>query len=157
MSIVLALVVAGTVWWIAVPYALTREAFRYDGAAIIAAGPRDRWFFVDGWSSLVVEGNVTSRFAAPPGANLRILLPEARSYALTLRTDPVDHSRPARPVVHVSLNGTHLDDLVLEWNPERIGQYQITVPKGMFTPGDQRLELRSDAAFKLWYVLISAA
>jgi hypothetical protein len=157
VSIVLALVVAGTVWWIAVPYALTREAFRYDGAAIIAAGPRDRWFFGDGWSSLVVEGNVTSRFAAPPGANLRILLPEARSYALTLRTDPVDHSRPARPVVHVSLNGTHLDDLVLEWNPERIGQYRITVPKGMFTPGDQRLEMRSDAAFKLWYVLISAA
>jgi len=55
------------------------------------------------------------------------------------------------------LNGTHLDDLVLEWDPERIGQYRITVPKGMFTPGDQRLELRSDAAFKLWYVLISAA
>ena len=157
VAIVLALVVVGIVWWIAVPYALTREAFRYDGAASIVAGPRDRWFFVDGWSSLVVEGNVTTRFAAPPGANLRILLPEARSYALTLRSDPVDHSGTAQHIVHVSLNGTHLDDLVLEWNPERIGQYQITVPKGIFTPGDQRLELRSDAAFKLWYVHISAA
>ena len=156
MATVLALVVVGIVWWIAVPYALTREAFRYDGAASIVAGPRDRWFFVDGWSSLVVEGNVTMRFAAPPGANLRILLPEARSYALTLRSDPVDHSGAARQIVRVSLNGTHLDDLVLQWNPERIGQYQITVPKGMFTPGDQRLELRSDAAFKLWYVRISA-
>ena len=156
VATVLALVVVGIVWWIAVPYALTREAFRYDGAASIVAGPRDRWFFVDGWSSLVVEGNVTTRFAAPPGANLRILLPEARSYALTLRSDPVDHSGTAQHIVHVSLNGTHLDDLVLEWNPERIGQYQITVPKGIFTPGDQRLELRSDAAFKLWYVHISA-
>jgi len=157
VAILLALVMAGIVWWIAAPYALTREAFRYDGAASIAAGSRDRWFFVDGWSHLVVEGNVTMRFAAPPGANLRIPLPEARSYALTLRSDPVDHSGTARHVVHVSLNGTHLDDLVLEWNPERIGQYQITVPKGMFTPGDQRLELRSDTAFKLWYVRISAA
>ena len=156
VAIVLALVLVGITWWIAVPYALTREAFRYDGAASIAAGPRDRWFFVDGWSSLVVEGNVTMRFAAPPGANLRILLPEARSYALTLRSDPVDHSGTARHIVRVSLNGTHLDDLVLEWNPERIGQYQITVPKDMFTPGDQRLELRSDSAFKLWYVRISA-
>ena len=34
---------------------------RFDTTAppCIAAGPRDRWFFVDGWSSLVVEGNVT--------------------------------------------------------------------------------------------------
>ncbi len=31
----------------------------------------------------------------------------------------------------VSLNGTHLDDLLLEWNPERIGQYQVTVPAGI--------------------------
>ena len=58
--------------------------------------------------------------------------------------------------MHVSLNGTHLDDLVLEWNPERIGQYQVTVPAGTFTPGDQRLELRSDTAFKLWYVRVAA-
>jgi len=155
-SIVLALVLVAVVWWIAVPYAVTKEAFRYDGAATIAAGPRDRWFFVDGWSRLVVEGNVTMRFASPPGANLKIVLPEDRSYALTLRSDPVDHSGATGHVVHVSLNGTHLDDLVLEWNPERIGQYQITVPKGMFVPGDQRLELRSETAFKLWYVRIAA-
>ena len=42
------------------------------------------------------RGTSRSRFAAPPGADLRILLPEDRSYALTLRTDPVDHFRPAR-------------------------------------------------------------
>jgi len=152
---VLALVLVAVVWWIAVPYAVTKEAFRHDGAATFAAGPRDRLFFVDGWSGLVVEGNVTMRFASPPGADLRIVLPEDRSYALTLRADPVDRSGTTRHVVHVSLNGTHLDDLVLGWNPERIGQYQITVPKGMFTPGDQRLELRSDTAFKLWYVRIA--
>jgi hypothetical protein len=153
---VLALALLAVIWWIAVPYAVTKETFRYDGAATIAAGPRDRLFFVDGWSSLVVEGNVTMRFASPPGADLRIVLPEDRSYTLTLRSDPVDRSGKTRNLVHVSLNGTHLDDLVLEWNSERIGQFQITVPKGMFTPGDQRLELRSDTAFKLWYVRIVA-
>ena len=153
-AIAAALAGVAVVWWIAVPYAVTKESFRYGGGATIAAGSRDRLFFVDGWSDLVVEGNVTMRFAAPPGADLRIPLPEARSYALTLRSDPVDHSAGARQVVHVSLNGTPLDDLVLEWTPGRIGQYQVTVPAGIFTPGDQRLELRSDAAFKFWYVRI---
>ena len=153
---VAAIVVFAVLWWIAVPYAVTREAFRYDGGATIAAGPRDRLFFVDGWSDLVVEGNVTMRFAAPPGASLRLPLPEARSYALTLRSDPVDRSAGRRQVVHVSLNGAHLDDLVLEWTPGRIGQYQVTIPAGTFTPGDQRLELRSDAPFKFWYVRIAA-
>jgi len=155
-SIVLALVLTAGVWWLAVPYALTKEALRYDGAASIAAGSRDRWFFVDGWSGLVVEGNVTMRLASPPGASLRILLPEARSYMLTLRADPVDRAAAARPILNVSLNGSHLDNLVLQRNPERIGQYQVTVPAGIFAPGDQRLGLRSDAPFKLWYVRVAA-
>ncbi len=154
-AIVFALVLVAVGWWIAAPYAVTREALHYEGAATIAAGPRDRWFFVDGWSRLVVEGNVTMRFAAPPGADLRIVLPEARSYALTLRADPVDRSAAARQILRASLNGTHLDDFVLQWNPERIGQYQVTVPAGSFAPGDQRLELRSDTAFKLWYARVA--
>ena len=63
-AIVLALVVVAGAWPFAVPYAVAREALTYGGAATIAAGPRDRWFFADGWSGLVVEGNVTMRFAA---------------------------------------------------------------------------------------------
>ena len=39
---------------------------------------------------------------------------------------------------------------------DRIGEYQVTVPAGIFAPGNQRLELRSDTAFKLWYVRIVA-
>ena len=155
-SIVLGLMLVAVAWWIAVPYAVTREALHYEGATSIVAGPRDRWFFARGWSGLVVEGNVTFRLAAPPGADLRILLPEARSYALTLRADPVDPSASAGRVVQVALNGTHIDDLVLDWNPERVGQYQVTVPAGIFTPGHQRLELRSATPFKLWYVQIAA-
>ena len=155
-AIVLALLLVAGIWSFAVPYALVREQFNYAGVATIAAGPRDRWFFADGWSGLVVEGNVTMRLAARPGATLRILLPEARSYTLTVRTDPVDRVAAAQQIVHVSLNGAHLDDLVLGWNPERIGAYQVTIPAGMFAPGAQRLELRSDNAFKLWYVRIAA-
>ena len=155
-AIVLALVLVTGIWSFAVPYALVREDFRDTGAATIAAGPRDRWFFFDGWSGLVVEGNVTMRLAANPGATLRIILPEARSYRLTLRTDPVDRLAAGQQIVHVALNGTHVDDLVLGWNPERIGAYQVTIPAGKFAPGGQRLEMRSDNAFKLWYVRIAA-
>ena len=155
-SVVFVLIGAGVAWWIAVPYAVTREALHYDGAATIVAGARDRVFFTDGWSDLVVEGNVTTRFAEPPGAAVRILLPEPRSYALTLRANPVDPAAAARQVLRVSLNGTPLEEIVLGWNPERIGQYQVTIPARIFTPGLQRLDLRSDTAFKLWYVRVAA-
>ncbi|MEO5740897.1 MAG: glycosyltransferase family 39 protein [Vicinamibacterales bacterium] len=156
IAIVLAMVAVAGVWVTAAPYALVREALAYDGAAMIIAGPRDRWFFVDGWSDLVVEGNVTARFSVKPAATLRIVLPESRPYELTLRVDPVH--RPAAPpqVVHLSLNGNRLDDLVLGWNPERIGQFEVTIPAGLVTPGTQHLELRSDAPFKVWYVRIAA-
>lgn len=96
------------------------------------------------------------RFASPPGADLRILLPEAREYALTVRADPRDPSTAGEQIVRVSLNGTRLGELVLGWNPERIGQYELTIPAGTFAPGNQRLELRSDAGFKLWYVRVAA-
>ncbi len=72
---ILALVIVAGVWSVAVPYALVREVYSHEGAATIVAGPRDRWFFVDGWSSLVVEGNVTMRIAVKPEAALRIPLP----------------------------------------------------------------------------------
>jgi hypothetical protein len=155
-AIVATLVAIGGVWWVAVPYALVREAFRYDDAATFVAGPRDRLFLDDGWSGLVVEGNVTMRIAERPGATLRIVLPEMGSYALTLRIDPVDPSAAQQQIVRVSLNGAALDDLVLGWNPERIGEYRVRIPAGTFAPGNQRLGLHSDAAFKFWYVRVAA-
>ncbi len=154
VAIVLALVVVTGVWWVAGPYAVAREALMHGDPTTVMAGPRDRWFFDEGWSGLVVEGNVTTRFAEAPSATLRIFLPEARSYGLIFRVNPVDPSAASRQIVQVSLNGTHLEDLTLSWNPERIGQYDVTIPAGIVTPGVQHLELRSDAAFKLWYVHI---
>jgi hypothetical protein len=154
VAIVFALLVVAVSWPVALPYAVAREALSYGDAATIMAGPRDRWFFADGWSGLVVEGNVTTRFAVAPGATLRIVLPEARSYGLTLRANPVARSAAGQQIVRVSLNGTPLEDVVLEWNPERIGQHQVTIPASIVSPGVQRLTLHSDAAFKLWYVRI---
>jgi hypothetical protein len=151
---ILVIVVVGGLWATAVPYAVAREALTHGEAATIMAGPRDRLFFVDGWSDLVVEGNVTSRFSVAPQATIKIILPEARSYQLILRADPVDPSAASRQTMSVSLDGRHLDDVVLGWNPERIGQYEIGIPGGIVSPGTHRLELRSDARFKVWYMRI---
>jgi hypothetical protein len=154
MAIVLALVVVAGVWWVGVPYAVARQALTYGDPTTVMAGSRDRWFFDEGWSGLVVEGNVTTRFAKKRAATLRIFLPEARSYGLIFRLNPVDPSAASRQMVRISLNGTRLEDLTLSWNPERIGEYHITIPAGIVTPGVQHIGLYSDAAFKLWYVHI---
>jgi hypothetical protein len=155
VGVLLALVVVAGAWLFAIPYAIAREALTHGDAAMIMAGPRDRWFFMNGWSGTVVQGNVTTRSALTPPATLRILLPESRSYGLTLRVDPVDPAAAPRQVVHLLLNGRPLEDLVLGWNPERIGQYDVTIPAGIFAPGVQHLEMRSDTAFKLWYLRVA--
>ena len=156
VATVLALVVVGIVWWIAVPYALTREAFRYDGAASIVAGPRDRWFFVDGWSTSL------SREMSRCGLPRRLArlsescCPRPARTRSRSRSDPVDPFR----------GGATDRACLIERNSPRRSRPRVESgthrpvsdhgSEGMFTPGDQRLELRSDAAFKLWYVRISA-
>jgi hypothetical protein len=153
-TVILFIAVIAALWVIAVPTGVAKEALTHGDTATIMAGPRDRWFFADGWSGLVVEGNVTMRLAEKPAATLRIFLPETRAYGLTLRANPVDPAAAGRQILQVSLNGTHLDDLILGWNPERIGQYDVTVPAGIVTPGVQHLRLRSDDPFKFWYMRV---
>jgi hypothetical protein len=152
---ILVIVVVGGLWAIAVPYAVAREALTHGEAATIMAGPRDRLFFLDGWSGLVVEGNVTMRFATEREATIRLLFPEARPYQMILRSSPVARSS-SQQILRVSLNGNPLADLALAWNPDRIGEHLISVPANMVTPGVHHLTLRSDAAFKVWYVRITA-
>lgn len=154
-AIVLAIVVVTAAWLIAVPYAVAREALTYGDTATIMAGRRDRWFFVDGWSGLLVEGNVTLRFAEKPAATLRIFLPESRHYGLMLRANPVDPSMAGRQILQISLNGTLVDQVVLEWDLERIGQYRTVLPARIVSAGVQHLSLRSEKPFKLWYVRIT--
>jgi hypothetical protein len=74
---------------------------------------------------------------------------------LTLRVNPVSPSAGSRQILRLAMNGQPLDELVLGWNPERIGQYDVTIPARMVVPGNQQLALRSDTSFKLWYVRIT--
>jgi hypothetical protein len=154
LVVILVIVVVGGLWATAVPYAVAREALTHGDAALVMAGPRDRLFFVDGWSSPVVEGNVTMRSAIEHDATIRLLLPEARPYQMVLRANPVDPASSPQQVLRVSLNGDPLANLTLAFNPERIGEYLINVPAEVVDPGVHYLGLRSDAGFKVWYVRI---
>lgn len=154
VGVVVGIVTIAVLWAMAVPYAVAKEALTHEDAATIIAGPRDRLFFVGGWSGLVTEGNVTMRVAVEPDAAIRVILPDARPYQLILRANPVDPAVAGRQVIRVSLDGHHLDDVVLGWNPDRIGQYDIDVPAGTVSPGTHRLELRSESPFRVWYVRI---
>lgn len=150
---VAAILLFAAVWAYAVPYAVTIEALSQGAHAIIAAGRRDRLFFADGWSGLQVNGNVVARESTDRLATLRLPLPEMRSYSLQLRLDPADTSRPQD--VRIKLDERTLDDLELQWNPERVGDYEVVIPSSIVDPGMHRLTFESDSAFKLWYVRIS--
>ncbi len=142
-------------WLFVVPYAVARESLIHGDPIMIRAGQRDRWFFADGWSEVVVSGNVTTRSAIKPTAALRIVLPETRSYELLFRMDPAEPLVAKLPTVRVSIDEHNLGDLALAYNPERVSEYRLTIPAGVVSAGVHRLFLRSDASFKLWYVLIT--
>lgn len=115
-----------------------------------------------------------ARFATEPVARVRIPLPEPRAYVLTLRLHPLDTPGEPGQVVDVALNDRPLSTLKLEWNAERIGQYQVAVPADAVHAGLNRLTFRSHrmvplsegtepfpelppdqrVGFRLWYIHI---
>ena len=154
LVILLALLTIAAAWTFLMPYAVVREGLANGAPVTIMAGQRDRWFFVDGWSSLDITGNVVSRLSTQPTASLRLFLPDARPYGLILRIDPAAPPGDVRQKVQVSLNVRPLGELDLNWNPDRIGEYSLSIPAEAVTPGSHRLALSSETSFKLWYLRI---
>jgi hypothetical protein len=154
-AVLLCLLTVAAGWPFVLPYAAARESLIHGDPMMIRAGQRDLWFFANGWSEPVVTGNVTTRSAIEPTAALRIVLPEKRSYELLFRIDPVVPQAGKMPTVRLAIDDHHLGDLVLSYNPERVSEYHLTIPADTVEAGIHRLLLRSDASFKLWYVLIT--
>ena len=92
-------------WIFFMPYAVARESLARGHAAMIRADERDRFLLTDGWSDLVVTGNVTRQVQHEPAASIRLPLPESRPYTLLLRIDPLHYPEAPPQRVHVSLNG----------------------------------------------------
>jgi hypothetical protein len=171
---VLSLLTVFAAWTYAMPYAVARESLEHGSPATVPAGHRDRWFFDDGWSRLVVTGNVVSRFATQPVSTARLLLPQVRPYSLVLRLHPLDTADTPQQKVEVALNGTAIASLDLVWNAARIGEYRVDVPADLVRPGLNELAFRSkqlvrigegrepfptmrpdrQVGFRLWYVTI---
>jgi 4-amino-4-deoxy-L-arabinose transferase-like glycosyltransferase len=161
-------------WTYAMPYAVVREALKSGSAATIPAGYRDLWFFDEGWSRMVLTGNVVSRFATMPVATARLLLVDARPYSLMMRLQPLDVADTPQQSVEVAINDHVIGSLELMWNTERIGQYRLEIPAAVVQPGLNQLAFRShrmrrigegreafptlkpdqEVAFRLWYVSI---
>ena len=169
-----ALAIAFMVFHRQMPYFVERESLRRGEAVTIGASDRDRAFFVDGWTALAREGNVTARLAAGDRATLMIPLPDRRAYHLVLRMDPLPFQGSPPQRVRVLLEGRALAEWPLAFSPERVGAYEFDIPADAVVPGRRRLELVADfakpmeetggafpeiprdqpAAFRLWYVRV---
>lgn len=178
VSITLVAVLAAlSLWKFGMPYAMAREVLLRGETAIIRADERDRWLLFDGWSDLAVTGAVVSRFAIHPSATIRIPVPEVRPYRFVLRIDPLEHPDSPPQRVRVLLNGQPVGNFNLQWNPERIGEYELIPPTRILRKGINELTLltetmipmeRAGTAFpeiardqsvglRFWYIAITPA
>jgi hypothetical protein len=91
-------------------------------------------------------------------------------YLLTIRLDPFPRPTTAdtvrAPVVRVFMNTTLLSTIQPGWNPERVGAYEMRVPRTAVGRGVNRLNFMIDApatawtgerstqTFAIWYVRV---
>jgi hypothetical protein len=159
----------------AMPYLVAREHLRSGDAVTVGAGDRDEAFFVEGWTGLAREGNVTARLAAGDRAALVLPTPEQRAYHVVLRMDPLPFEGAPPQRVRVSLSGRQLAEWTLAFSAERVGTYEFDIPVELVTTGRARLELSADyarpmaetggafpeiprdqpAAFRFWYARVT--
>jgi len=137
-----ALAIAAVLFHALMPWFAAREAIAGAEAVSIEAGPRDRVFFRQGWSSPRTDGNVTSRVSRSDRAAVHFPLPQKRAYDVVLRIDPV--APQAQNRVTVLLNRHLLGRLNLSWNPERVGSYRLTLPAEWVRAGDNEIALIPD-------------
>jgi hypothetical protein len=133
-------------WFVArvSPYWVFRETLRARETATVTAGVRDGAFFGRGWSEVMRGGSVSMRVATTE-ASLSVALPSVEDYAVTLRMDPfprpLDDTPQHLPVVEAAINGTPLGVVTLHWTPDRVGAYDIVLPRGLVRRGTNQLIL----------------
>jgi hypothetical protein len=151
--------------WIVIwafPLLTVQESLRANEPVSILTGGRDAPFFVEGWSAPIVDGNVTTRIATGRRAVVRIPLPRAEDFGLTVRLDPFPRPSSDHPVglprVKVFINDQLVTTVDLQWNRDRVGAYDIHVPYRMARWGFNRLAFETDGGsaggFRLWYVRV---
>lgn len=168
-------IAAGWAVYTALPYLVVREALAAGETVSIAVGDRDFPFFSSKWSPPNGSGNVIVRVAVADRVSLRLPLPRAVDYTLTLRMDAPEMADPVyQPKVTVFLDNHTVAQVRFRNDPTRVGAYRVPIPRDFAGRLFSRLDLvashtvrAADAgprfawlapdtpvAFYLWYVRV---
>jgi hypothetical protein len=161
-------IVTGTAWLMTdvLPVHAAQEALGHDEPLMIVAGTRDGGFFGEGWSRVFSGGNVSVRKTRGARSVIRIPLPSAQDYDLTLRMDPAsppEGTAAALPTVRVLLNEQPLGTVQLVWNPDRVGSYSFRVPTQLARVGSNNLTIVAEdqsgahPSVAVWYARVQPA
>jgi 4-amino-4-deoxy-L-arabinose transferase-like glycosyltransferase len=150
------------VWWsvVLLPVAVAPERLRLDGGVTLATGPRDRWFFLDGWESPQRQGNVTVRHSMGSTASVRVPTLPGHAYDLVLRMDPFPSPADTGrlPSVRLFSDGRPAGRLQLAWDPHRIGYYVAPMPATQKRSAVVQLMVDHDGVtsdrLRLWWVQV---
>jgi Dolichyl-phosphate-mannose-protein mannosyltransferase len=136
VAAVAAVALLGTVWYLGLPWYVTREAIAHGESTSIETGDRDRVFYRSGWTAPHLE-SITVRVSRTGRAVVRLPLPERRAYDIVLRLDPVTPASPE--LIDVLFNRHLVGRLRLSWNPERVGSYRLQVREDIVNAGSNEL------------------
>lgn len=141
-------VIGGAAWWLVErvsPQLVLAETLRHheDGAVPVGAGPTA--FTGAGWlPGAVGFANVRLRVTKDRGT-LTFRLPEVDDYRVTVRLEsfprPLGAAPDPQPEIEVRLNGQYLGTEPLEWDPDRVGAIEVTLPRSHVRAGMNELTL----------------
>jgi hypothetical protein len=130
----------------------------------VIAGPRDRAFFVDGWSAYRTDGNVTSRTSTEDFPTIVLPLVADLGYRATIRVDPSPSDPGAGaslPMLRIFINGQVVLSTPMRWDPQRVGAYAFDIPPHLVDRRRTRLTLSAvnpegtPARVRVWYVRLT--
>jgi hypothetical protein len=137
------------------------ETLRAGDAVSFGPSLRDRIYFDGGWSRPSTQGNVVARISTGRVGRIALPLPEVGDYVITIRMDPFPAPGPDAagplPVVRVLLNGQLVGLVQLQWDPQRIGSYRVTVPASAVRGRRNQLSLGASdqgTRIRFWYVRV---
>src|SRR5690606_12597350 len=123
------------------PWFVVREALAAGEDVNVETGPRDEEFYRDGWSAPRRDG-IVFRATTDERGSIYFPLPEQRPYDIVVRLDPVAPDLQHR--FDVLLNGQLVARPDLEFDPQRVGSYRISIPPERVREGENELELIPD-------------
>ena len=139
-------------WWFigkVSPQLVFAETLRAGEDGMVTAGAGDSAFFGRGWDGLADFGNVKMRVSAMEGT-VSLRLPAIDDYRMMLRMDPfprpLGEGPPRLPTIEFVLNGTSIGSAPMRWNPDRVGAYEIVLPRSAVRRGSNRFVVRIQRA-----------